>query len=133
MNRHLSTLSVLYYIYGVLVCLGGAAILVVVAMGMFMFMQSDLVANGQDAPPAWVGGFMQVLGWVLFAFIELLGILYISSGRWISQRRRRTGSMVMAALACLSFPFGTALGIFTFVVLLDKDVQAEYEAKPTAA
>lgn len=44
----------------------------------------------------------------------------------IDRRRNRTFSQVVAALNCLNIPFGIALGIFTFVVVADPEVRAEY-------
>lgn len=125
MTRHLPTLSVLHYVYGILTCVGGIAVLALVGMGLFL--SSDLAAGEHNDPaPAIVGGVFQGLGWVLFALIEVWGVLIILSGRWIAQRRNRTGSLVVAGLCCLNFPIGMALGIFTLVVLLNDEVQAHY-------
>jgi hypothetical protein len=55
-----------------------------------------------------------------------LGILTIVSGRLISLRRRRTFSLVVAGINCASFPFGTVLGVFTFIVLARPSVRALY-------
>ncbi|WKZ66332.1 MAG: hypothetical protein QY325_00065 [Flavobacteriales bacterium] len=126
MTRHLPTLSILHYVYGALTCLGGAAVLVLVFMGLLLN-SGSLPADG-DPPPAWVGQLMQGLGWGLFALIEAIGVLVILSGRWIARRTNRTGSLVAAALCCLNFPLGMALGVFTFVALLDPAVRAEYDA-----
>jgi len=133
MNRNLSTLSILHYVYGGLTCFTGLAMLVFVGMGTFL--QSDFVAERSNDPEAGVvGGVFQALGWGLFALMEVWGVLILLSGRWIAQRRNRTGSLVIAGFCCLSFPLGTALGIFTFVTLLDKSVQPEYEGHgPLAA
>jgi hypothetical protein len=133
MNRNLSTLSTLHYVYGGLVCFAGLVMLVLVGMGAFL--QSDFIAEKSHDPEAdLVGGVFQALGWGLFAFLEVWGALIILSGRWIAQRRNRTGSLVIAGFCCLSFPLGTALGIFTFIALLDKSAQAEYEGHgPLAA
>ncbi len=55
-----------------------------------------------------------------------LGILSIISGRRILQRRSRVFSIVVAAVNCISFPFGTALGVCTIVVLSKERVKALY-------
>ena len=125
MKHNLGTLSILHYVYGGFTCLMGGVMLIFIFLGTLL--NSDLVQSESDAPPAVVGQIFQTLGWVLFAIIEVLGILIMLSGRWIAQRRNRTGSMIMAGFCCLSFPFGTALGIFSFVVLTNPEVQQEYE------
>ncbi|MBL7951829.1 MAG: hypothetical protein JNM62_08915 [Flavobacteriales bacterium] len=126
MKRHLSTLSMLHYVYGAFVCVGGFFALGLIFLGGFL--NSDFIAENSQGqpPPAWLGGFFEVFGWVLFVFIELWGILTLLSGSWISKRKNRTGSQVVAAFNCLNIPFGIALGIFTFVVLNDEEVKGEY-------
>jgi hypothetical protein len=118
-------LSVLHYVFGALQCLGGLALLFLVALGGFM--NSDWLAQqAEEAPPEFVGGFLQLLGWVLFGFVEVWGIMNLVSGHGISMLRNRTFSQVTAAFNCLSVPFGLGLGIYTFVVLNDREVAAAY-------
>ena len=84
--------------------------------------------NGENLPPvmgwifAGIGGF-----WVLAALI--FGILTIVSGRYISQKRNKTFSIVIGAINCLFMPLGTILGIFTIVTLSKKEVVDLYENK----
>lgn len=125
MVRHLSTLSILHYVYGGLTCVMGLFMFAIVGMGLFL--QSELVQQSDDPAPAILGGVFQVFGWVMFAFMELIGVLIMLSGRWISLRQNRTVSLILAGLCCLSFPLGTALGVFTFIVLLNQEVQQEYD------
>ncbi|MBL0043167.1 MAG: hypothetical protein IPP33_01750 [Flavobacteriales bacterium] len=131
MKNHLSTLSVLHYVNGGVTCFGGLFMLVLVGLGTFL--GSDwLAAQEGEAPPAFLGGLFIVLGWVLFIFIEVMGILNIVSGRLISRQEGRTFSMVVAAFECLHFPIGTALGIYTIVVLNDAEVKVAYESRSRA-
>jgi len=37
-------------------------------------------------------------------------------------------SLIIAGINCVQFPFGTVLGVFTFVVLLRDSVRELYEA-----
>jgi hypothetical protein len=46
---------------------------------------------------------------------------------WIKKRKNRTFSFVVAAMNCLQFPFGTALGVFTFIVLARPTVKSSYD------
>ncbi len=120
MRKHLTLLSTLHYVYGILTCLGAFAVLSLVGVGFLVNTQSH------DANAEVVGSVFQALGWVLFAVILLWGILIMLSGRWIAQRRNRTGSLIIAGLCCLSIPLGLALGIFTFATLLNDEVQQDY-------
>lgn len=126
MKRHLSSLSILHYVYGAFVCMGGLAALVFIFLGMFL--SSDWVLENGDAGevPGWVGTLLQTFGWVIFVVAELWGVMNLMSGYWISRRKNRTATQVIAAFNCLSIPFGLALGLFTFAVLSDDEVKQEY-------
>jgi hypothetical protein len=129
MQRHLSTLSILHYVYGAFVCLSGLAALAVVLVGGIL--SSDLVNEaGGDGVPAFIGGIIQTLGWTVLVIVEAWGIINILSGGWIASRRNRTGTQVVAAFNCLNVPFGLALGIFTFITLGDDDVKRAYGQVP---
>ncbi len=55
-----------------------------------------------------------------------MGAATIYSGRCIMKRRRRMLSLVMAGIMCVFFPFGTALGVFTLVLLMRPSVTELY-------
>lgn len=126
MTKHLSTLSILHYVYGVFVCLSGLAALLVVLIGGFM--RSELLFGSSDASdvPAWLGGFIQVIGLFIFFLIETWGVLSLLTGSWIAKRKHRTATMVMAGVHCLNVPFGLLLGIYTIVVMVDDEVRNAY-------
>ncbi|MBS1569142.1 MAG: hypothetical protein JST45_06825 [Bacteroidetes bacterium] len=128
MKNQLSTVATLHYVYGAFVCLVGMCLLGLVFAGVFL--NSDwLRQQAGDAPPMFAGHFLQFLGWFLFALVELHGLLNFISAAKIQKRNGRTFSMVVAALNCLNIPFGLALGIYTFVVLGDREVQGLYDAR----
>lgn len=54
------------------------------------------------------------------------------AGRSLSRRRHYVFCLVAAGLACLSFPLGTALGVFTFMVLQRPSVKALFGPSPAA-
>jgi hypothetical protein len=60
-------------------------------------------------------------------FLVACMVLNFLATRLINQRKGRTFSMVVAGLNCLSFPFGTALGVFTLVVLARQTVINSYQ------
>lgn len=131
MNRHLSTLSLLHTVYGVVICFSGFAMVTFVALGSFLL--SDLVMDDPMPPPEWLGTFFQTFGVALFLIIELWGALVILSGRWMKRRKHRTASAVIAGFCLFRIPLGTALGIFTLIVLADPSTRAEYEGRLVAA
>lgn len=127
MKQHLSTLSILHYVYGAFVCLTGFVAFLLIFSGLLI--GSDFVVESNDGDPVLrlFGTLLQTGGWVLFFVIEFWGLMNILSGYWIARRSNRTATQVIAAFNCLNIPFGLALGVFTFVVLTDDEVKAEYE------
>ena len=124
-HRRLDLLATLHFVYGGLLCVLGLGTLTLLGMGVLL--NSDLVAAGaQEPPPEWLGAFFGVIGLVAFIVVEGLGILNILSGRWLKQRRNRTGSIIVAAIDCLNMPLGIALGIFTILSLSNDRVSDSY-------
>jgi hypothetical protein len=62
-------------------------------------------------------------------FLIALCICNIISGLQIRKRKGRIFSFVVAGVNCMQFPFGTALGVFTFIVLSRPSVKTSYAAK----
>jgi hypothetical protein len=56
------------------------------------------------------GGFAMLLTWAIAALVVL-------AGRRLLQRRARVYCMIVAGVLCINFPIGTALGVFTLIVL----------------
>jgi len=56
-----------------------------------------------------------------------LSALTAYAGRCIQKRRRKLFVDVMAALNCLFNPYGTLLGVFTFIVLSSVAASQEFE------
>lgn len=79
--------------------------------------------------------FPKEAAWIVVVFYVFFGLLIVAfgvgnvlSGIWIKKRKNRTFSFVVAAMNCIQFPFGTALGVFTFIVLLRPSVETAYMA-----
>jgi len=62
---------------------------------------------------------MILLGW---AFAAALAV----SGYFLSRKRNYLYCLVMAAISCIFFPFGTVLGAFTIAILMKDDVKAQF-------
>ena len=126
MKHQLSTLATLHYVYGVLLCLVGLCLLGIVFAGSLL--NSDwLQQQAGEPPPPFMSTFLSALGWILFSLVEFHALLNFISAARIQKHKGRTFSQVVAALNCLNIPFGLALGIYTFVVLGDKEVRGLYD------
>jgi len=74
------------------------------------------------------------IGWILIGisvFMIGFGMTYAGiialSGRYIGQRKHYTFCRVAAGFACLMMPFGTALGVFTIIVLMRESVKELFD------
>lgn len=122
--EHLKLLAIFHYIFGGFAALGSCFALIHVLMGLAM------LAGGGEA--AMVGLIFTIVG----ASVLLLGLtfggLVAFSGRMIQMRQRPLFSKIMATFCCCSLPFGTALGICTWLVLTRPSVKALYDKTPQA-
>jgi hypothetical protein len=87
----------------------------------------DKVGEAKGGEPALMGlFFMGFAGvWMLFGFT--LAVCTLIAGRSLAQRRRHTFCLVIAAIECITcIPFGTALGVFTILVLMRPSVKQAF-------
>jgi len=127
-SEHLRLLVIFHYVVAALGAVFACFPLLHVAMGVMMVVSPEIMTGSQKGPPPpaaigylfiVMGGLCVVLGWAA-------AICTFISGRFLARRRHRMFSFVMAALLCMMFPFGTALGIFTIIVLSRESVQRLY-------
>ena len=117
--RHLPVLATLWAIYSGLRILAGFAALFVGSMFMphlFMF--------GWPFSHLFLPGLLTTIG----VGVLVLGAAGLTAawGLWQREPWARIVALILGALALLHFPLGTALGIYTFWVLLPNDAAAEY-------
>lgn len=77
-------------------------------------------------PPVWI---FRMLAGVMFVIVLIgwtISGLTIYAGRCIRQRRNRMLILVMAGFNLMSIPFGTLLGICTFLVLQSDPGRREF-------
>lgn len=117
---HLKILSICFYVYGGLQCLGflfGVAVyaVVVIGAGSGWIRMSDVET----------GVFMAVGGCVSCLSLVAVVLHFMAAGA-LKRRQRFVLIMVAAVLACLNLPLGTVLGVFTIVVLMRPTVKAAF-------
>ncbi len=100
---------------------GGAALLFslyfLIYVGLGLAIASIPPTGDASSPPAFFGFVFAGIGLVGFAFLATFGALKILSGFWIRKHKHRVIVMVIAGISCLEIPYGTLLGVLTFVVL----------------
>ena len=79
--------------------------------------------SGEGPPPQFLGWFFIAFGATFFLVGLTMAILILMSGRSIARRRRYWFAFVIACIECLFMPFGTALGVFTIIVLSRESVK----------
>lgn len=117
----LNMLMIFYYIVAALNLMG-------ICLGAFYaFFFPAMIAS---APRSQTDGALPAagifVGFGLFLMVLSVAIAALNyfAGKAIKERRSQTLVFVAAGLNCLNFPFGTALGIFTFIVLSRPSVKA---------
>lgn len=91
-------------------------------------MLASSASSLSDAWPAlFVGGFFVAFAGTWIVFATGLAVCLFLAGRFLRQRTHYTFCLVTAAVACTFMPVGTALGMFTLIVLLRPSVKALFD------
>ena len=131
-EEHLKLLSIGYLVSAGLNVLFSLFGLLYAFMGVFI---GAVVAHAPTRPgpgpaPELMGWFFGLFGFAIFAFMVGLGVLKFMVARRVKQRRSHTFCMVVAGVSCIGLPYGTLLGVFTFLVLSRPSVVRLFQASP---
>jgi hypothetical protein len=136
-DEHLNLLSLGYMISAGATALFSLFGLAYVAMGVMMGIALSHVpapaAHPEQQPPAFIGWLFAAIG---FAFVVVLGtiaLLKFRAAACLKRRTSRTFCMVVAGISCLGVPYGTALGVLTFIVLGRESVSHLFRPPSLAA
>jgi hypothetical protein len=77
-------------------------------------------------PPAEFFAFFQYFYLAAGTLVVVHGLANALSAYCLHRRQARMLSLIVAGFNCIFFPFGTALGVFTFIVLLRESVENSY-------
>ncbi|WP_221031518.1 hypothetical protein [Actomonas aquatica] len=127
----LKLLRIFHYVWSGFIGLG-----ILFLIGHWFLLQSlinnpELMQNNASTSGPPPEEFFALFKWfyLVMGFLFVVAIVAnLLSATFLGARRHRLYSMVVAGLNCLAFPFGTVLGIFTFVVLVRDSVQALYRS-----
>jgi hypothetical protein len=128
-NEHLRLLRIGYLIAGGTTLF--ATIIGLFYMGIGIFFASMLGTLDTTGEP---NEFMSVvfigIGAAIVLVLGALGALQLLTARYLRERRNHTLCQVAAALTCLSMPWGTAVGVATFMVLGRPSVRQQFGLLP---
>ena len=124
MTAHVKLLGILQFAWGAMGLLLGVSLLLL-AVG------AAAIARTTDGDPL-TAGFTALLFVVFATALALGGWANAWAGRAVRQHRSpgRTGALLLAVPNLFVLPFGTALGIYTFWVLLHNDARTLFVAGP---
>lgn len=88
-----------------------------IMMGSFFSHMAETAAKAGEQPPAFIGWVFACIGLAIFLCMIAMAVAKFLVARCIKRRRSRIFCMVVAGISCLEIPYGTFLGILTFVVL----------------
>jgi outer membrane lipoprotein-sorting protein len=127
-SEHLKLLSIFHFVVAGLALLGIAFTLLHYFMMHTVFAKPDLWKSQPDVPLA-ARELFSVFVW-FYVFMGTLLLIAcaanVLSGIFLSRKRHRMFSIVVGGLNCLQFPLGTALGVFTILVLSRESVRDLY-------
>jgi hypothetical protein len=128
-DSHLDTLGVVHYVVAGLVGLFALLPLFHVAIGLGIvtgrFPFDHHAVAGQRAP-ALFGWMFVVIGLMAICLGLALATALGFAGTFLRQRRRWMYCVVVDAVACSLFPFGTVLGVLALVTLSQPEVRARF-------
>jgi hypothetical protein len=126
-QEHLRLLMWAYYIWAATVGCFSLFALFYIGIGAMMafggFPPSSNPANDPRIP----GLFFVGIGSAFLILGSTFALLTFFAGRSIRDRRRRIFCLILAGLNCLQVPFGTAMGVCTFIVLNRPEVKLQFD------
>jgi magnesium-transporting ATPase (P-type) len=132
-REHLKLLAIFHFVLGGLALVGMAFLVVHYVMMHTFFANPEMwKAKPEEMPPR---AFLDAFIWfyLFMAVLLLMGLAAnVVSGFFLLQKRNRLFSLVIGGLNCLQIPFGTALGVFTILVLSRESVRQLYAGETEA-
>ena len=122
MNDHVKIIGILWIVFGVLSLLAAAF--------LFMLLVGVSFVPDLDSPAP---GILRFVGFFLGSFLALLGLPKIIGGYGLLKEFEwgRILTLIVSFLSLLNVPFGTALGIYSIIILMNKETAAQFQ-KPAA-
>lgn len=132
-DEHLKLLALGYMISAAISAFFSLVGLIYMAFGIFF---GEMIAHmppgpatADQPPPEFFGWIFGGIGLLIFLAMLALAAVKLRAAFLLKQRRGRTFCMVIGALCCLGVPYGTVLGVFTFIVLGRNSVELRFRGE----
>ncbi|MGD0014363.1 MAG: hypothetical protein ABSD56_08070 [Bryobacteraceae bacterium] len=131
--EHLRLLSIFHYIEAGLAAMVACIPIIHLVIGIVLLTHPEVFSSKGEAPPAILGSIFVLIGGVFVLTGFALATAIFFAGRALAQRRHYWFCFVIAAVNCMFPPVGTALGVFTIIVLMRPSVKAVFGIEPAPA
>ena len=121
--QNLRTLGVFYYVVAALAAMIALIPMIHLTIGSVLLVVS-LINPKAMLPLTFVGGVFVLVASFLILLGAAFGTCLFLAGRFLRQTRHYHFCLVMGGVACVFFPWGTVLGVFTLVLLSKEEVRA---------
>ena len=126
-SDQLRILSTFHYVVGGMAGLFSLFPLIHVGFGVAMVRG---VLDHGNPPPPFVGWILIGIGSLFIAAGLTYAILVTLTGRYLATRRHYFFCLVIAGIETIFMPFGTVLGVFTIIALIQEPVKALFATEP---
>jgi hypothetical protein len=129
----LKLLTIFHYVVAGLAAMFALFPVIHLAMGIFFVVSAHHHPSspGQSPPPVWFGWIFIIVASLFIAAGLTMSALILATGRSLARRKRHGFCLVTACVECLFMPFGTALGVFTIIVLNRASVKQLFGVAPS--
>ena len=126
-EEHLNRLSIFHYVVAGIAALFGCIFLSHLAIGIATLTGALKTDSGSEGSPAFAGVIFIVIGSVMIIAGWSLAICLLVAARRLARRTHYRFCLVVAGISCVFMPFGTALGVFTIIILTRESVKKLFE------
>lgn len=125
-QEHLRLLTIAHYAYSAIMALFACFPIIHLAIGVLMVAKPSIFGDAKNSPPAFIGYLFAILGGAMVLAGWTLAACSFAVGRFLARRKHYLFCLIVSGVNCMMAPFGTALGVFTLIVLLRPEVKAMF-------
>jgi hypothetical protein len=134
-TEHLRLLSIFHYVVAGIGVLCSCFPFLYLTIGLFALLSPEKFGQGhpdvRNAEADWIFGLVfTILGAAMILIGWTISFCVFLAGRYLARRQHHVFCLVVAAVLCMAFPFGTVLGVFSIIVLIRPSVKAMFEQQP---